>query len=65
MELRSNLSLSTETEQETKEDTLRKSKRLPKTNPIVRLNNPVPSVTGNTVKRFNNRETTPDTRENK
>ena len=62
--LRSNLSSSTETEQETKVHNLRKSKRLTKTNPIVRLNNPVPSVTGITVERFHNWETTPDTREN-
>ena len=43
LELLSNLSSSTEIEQETKEHNLRRSKRLTKTNPIVRLNNPVPS----------------------
>ena len=37
------MSSSTEIEQETKEHNLRKSKRLTKTNPIIRLNNPVPS----------------------
>ena len=43
LELLSNLSSSTEIEQETKEHNLRRSKRLTKTNPIVRRNNPVPS----------------------
>ena len=43
LELLSNLSSSTEIEQETKEHNLRRSKRLTKTNPIVRLNNPMPS----------------------
>ena len=43
VELLSNLSSKTEIEQETKEHNLRRSKRLTKTNPIVRLNNPVPS----------------------
>ena len=43
LELLSNLSSSTEIEQETKEHNLRRSKRLTKTNPIIRLNNPVPS----------------------
>ena len=43
LELMSNLSSSTETEQETKEHNLRRSKRLTKTNPIIRLNHPVPS----------------------
>ena len=42
MELLSNLSSSTEIEQDTKERNLRRSKRLTKTNPIVRLNNPAP-----------------------
>ena len=37
------LSSSTEIEQEPKEHNLRRSKRLTKTNPIIRLNNPVPS----------------------
>ena len=43
LEVVSNFSSSTEIEQETKEHTLRSSKRLTKTNPIVRLNNAVPS----------------------
>ena len=43
LELLSNLISSTEIEQETKEHNLRRSKRLTKTNPISRLNNPVPS----------------------
>ena len=43
LELLSNLSSSTEIEQETKEHNLRRSKRLTKTTPIIRLNNPVPS----------------------
>ena len=43
LELLSNLSSSAEIEQETKEHNLRRSKRLTKTNPIIRLNNPVPS----------------------
>ena len=43
LELLNNLSSSTEIEQETKEHNLRRSKRLTKTNPIIRLNNPVPS----------------------
>ena len=43
LELLSNLSSSTEIEQETKEHNLRRSKHLPKTNSIIRLNNPVPS----------------------
>ena len=43
LELLSNLSSSTEIEKETKEHNLRRSKRLTKTNPIIRLNNPVPS----------------------
>ena len=43
LELLSNLSSSTEIEQENKEHNLRRSKRLTKTNPITRLNNPVPS----------------------
>ena len=43
LELLSNLSSSTEIEQETKEHNLRRSKRLTKTNPIIRLNNPVRS----------------------
>ena len=43
LELLSNLSSSTEIEQETKEHNLRRSKRLTKTNSIIRLNNPVPS----------------------
>ena len=42
-ELLSDLSSRTEIEQETKEHNLRRSKRLTKTNPIIRLNNPVPS----------------------
>ena len=41
LELLSNLILTTETEQDTKENNLRRSKRLTKTNPIVRLNNTV------------------------
>ena len=43
LELLSNLSSSTGKEQGTKERNLRRSKRLTKTNPIVRLNNPIPS----------------------
>ena len=43
LELLSNLSSSTEIEQETKEHSLRRSKRLTRTNPIIRVNNPVPS----------------------
>ena len=43
LEMLSNLSSSTEIELETKEHNLRRSKRLDKTNPIFRLNNPVPS----------------------
>ena len=43
LELLSNLRSSTELEQNTKEKNLRRSKRLTKTNPIVRLINPVPS----------------------
>ena len=44
LELLSNLSSSTEIEQETKEhNNSRRSKRPMKTNPIVRLNKPVPS----------------------
>ena len=43
LELLSNLSSSTEIEQETKEHNLRRSKRLTKTNPIDRLDNPQPS----------------------
>ena len=43
LELLSNLSSSTGIEQETKEHNLRRSKRLTKTNPIIILNNPVPS----------------------
>ena len=43
LELLSNLSSSIEIEQETKEHNLRRSKRVTKTNPIIRLNNPVPS----------------------
>ena len=43
LEFLSNLTSSTEIEQETKEHNLRSSKRLTKTNPIIRLNNPVPS----------------------
>ena len=43
LELLSNLSSSTEIEQETKEHNLRRSKRLTETNPIIRLNNQVPS----------------------
>ena len=43
IELLSNFSSSTEIEQETKEHNLRRSKRLTKTNPKIRLNNPVPS----------------------
>ena len=39
----STLSSSTEIEQETKQHNLRRFKRITKTNPIVRLNNPVPS----------------------
>ena len=44
LELASNLSSSTETEKDTEQlenDNIRRSKRLTKTNPIVRLNNPV------------------------
>ena len=41
LELLSNLSSSTEIEQETKEHNLRRSKRLTESNPIIRLNNPV------------------------
>ena len=41
LELLSNLSSRTEIEQETKEHNLRRSKRLTKTNPKIRLNNPV------------------------
>ena len=44
LDLLSNLSSSTEIEQETKEHNLRRSKRVTKTNPIVRPKNPVPSV---------------------
>ena len=43
LELISNLSSSTEIEQETKEHNLRRSKRLTKTNPIIRFNNPITS----------------------
>ena len=43
LELLSNLSSSTEIGKKTKEHNLRRSKRLTKTNPIIRLNNPVPS----------------------
>ena len=43
LELIGNLSSSTEIEQKTKEHNLCRSKRLTKTNPFVRLNNPVPS----------------------
>ena len=43
LELLSNLSSGTGIKQDTKEHNLRRSKRLTKTNPIVRLNNPVPS----------------------
>ena len=43
LELLSNLSSSTEIEQETKEHNLRRSKGSIKTNPIITLNNPVPS----------------------
>ena len=43
LELLSNLSSSTEIEQETKEHNLLRSKRLTKTNPIIRLNNTVTS----------------------
>ena len=43
LELQINLSSSTEIEQDTKVHNLRRSKRLTKTNPIVRLNNTVPS----------------------
>ena len=43
LELLNNISSSTEIEQDTKEHNLRRSKRLTKNNPIVRLINPVPS----------------------
>ena len=43
LELISNLSSSTEIEQETKQHNLRRSKRLTKTNPIIRFNNPITS----------------------
>ena len=43
IDLINNLSSSTEIVQETKEHSLRRSKRLTKTNPIIRHNNPVPS----------------------
>ena len=43
LELISNLSSSTEIKQETKEHNLRRSKRLTKTNPIIRFNNPITS----------------------
>ena len=43
LELISNLSSSTEIKQGTKENNLRRSKSLTKTNPIIRLNNPVSS----------------------
>ena len=43
LELLSNLGSSTEIEHDTEENNLRSSRRLTKTNPIVRLNNPVPS----------------------
>ena len=50
-ELLSNLSSSTEIEPETKEHNLRRSKQLTKTNPIVRLNNPVSSDYGKYVRK--------------
>ena len=43
LELLNNFSSSTEIEQETKEHNLRRSKRLIKTTPIIRLSTPVPS----------------------
>ena len=56
LELLSNRSSNTEIEQDTTESNLRRSKRLTKTNLIVRLNNPVPSDYSKYVKRQNDRE---------
>ena len=65
LELLNNLSSSTEIEQDTKEHNLRRSKRLTKTNPIVRLNNPLPSVYRKyRQKTENGRENTPDPEDN-
>ena len=55
LDLISNMKSSTEKEQEMKENNLRRSKRLTKTNPIGKLKTSVPSaylITGNTVKRL-------------
>ena len=56
LDLISNLSSSTELKADIKheeEKTVRRSKRLTKTNPIVRYNNRYVMITGNTVERLN------------
>ena len=56
----SNLSSSTEIEQDTKEHNLRRSKRATKTNLIVRPNNTVPSEYRKYSQNLNDRQNTSD-----